>query len=275
MLSYRHAFHAGNFADVLKHLILIEIIDYLKQKDKPICYIDTHAGAGGYSLKNGYALQNREFDGGIGALWQRQDLPVATAQYVSTIRAYNNRELVFYPGSPLLAQALLRPQDRLFLYELHTTDYAFLASTFKKDKRVKTLQSNGLQESINVLPPRERRGLIFIDPSYEIRSDYRQVITTLTAMYNRFANGVYALWYPLGPSLPGRSVEKALKTSGIKNIDLFEVDGLTTFGMQGCGLIVINPPWTLANRMAAELPWLTKILGKGQGECRIEKIASE
>lgn len=275
MLSYRHAFHAGNFADVLKHLILIEIIQYLKQKDKPVCYIDTHAGAGGYALKTGYALHNREFESGIEKLWPRRDLPPRTMQYIDLVRSYNNRELSYYPGSPLLAQALLRSQDRLFLYELHGADYTFLASVFKKDRRTKTVHGDGLQDSIRLLPPKERRGLVLIDPSYEMKSDYQEVVAALMTMHNRFANGIYALWYPIGHVLPGRRLEKMLKTSGIRNICLFAFEELSPSGMQGCGMMVINPPWALCGQMASELPRLAEILSGGKGRCRIETLVPE
>lgn len=280
MLSYRHAFHAGNFADVLKHLILIQIVDYLKQKEKPFCYIDTHAGAGSYSLNSGYALQTKEFDNGIGQLWQRSDLPECAAAYVELIKEFNNtKPLSRYPGSPLIAKKLLRPADRLFLYELHSTDHALLAAAVRKDKRIKLFHADGLKESLILLPPPERRGLILIDPSYEIKSDYRHVTETLKTMHKRFATGIYALWYPVIERDRNRQMEKTLHNSGIKNIQLFELGVYADnsgHGMTACGMIVVNSPWTLAATMKSTLPWLAEVLGSsGEGYCRIETLAGE
>jgi 23S rRNA (adenine2030-N6)-methyltransferase len=267
MLSYRHAFHAGNFADVLKHLVLIQIVNYLSQKDKPFCYIDTHAGPGKYALDSGYALKNREFDNGIAKLWQRDNLPEAVADYVRLIKRFNSAgPLTRYPGSPLLARQLLRPQDRLFLYELHSTELPLLTKAMQKDPRCRIFHADGLQEAPSLLPPRERRGLVLIDPSYELKSDYPQVVDTLVKMTKRFATGTYALWYPVVSRQRNEELERALQASGINDIALFEL-GLQAdaehAGMTACGMIVINPPWRLAADMAQVLPFLAEVLGNG------------
>ncbi len=155
MLSYRHSFHAGNFADVLKHLILQRILAHLRLKDAPFCCIDTHAGAGGYDLNHSYALKNKEFESGIGKLWQRNDLPVCILPYIGCVKAFNQGEkLSNYPGSPLLIQSHLRSKDRLFLFELHITDLAHLTQAVKNDQRIKVVQADGLQDSLKLLPPR-------------------------------------------------------------------------------------------------------------------------
>lgn len=222
MLSYRHSFHAGNFADVLKYIVLIEILEYLKNKDKPFCCIDTHAGPGTYQLNGECAQKNREFVNGIGKLWQRDDLPDRVANYINLIKCFNNTELLTcYPGSPTIAKELLRCKDRLFLYELHATEIELLNNSVNQDRRIKVFHADGLKHAIGLLPPGEHRGLTLIDPSYEIKSDYNLVVESLVKMYKRFAAGTYALWYPVVERSRNQKLEKAIQTSGIKNVRLF------------------------------------------------------
>jgi 23S rRNA (adenine2030-N6)-methyltransferase len=280
MLSYRHIFHAGNFADVLKHIILIQSIDYLKKKDKPLCYIDTHAGPGKYRLDNDHALKNREFDTGISKLWQRSDLPDAVAQYVDLVKQLNEgSDLTSYPGSPLLAKRLLRDQDRLFLYELHSTEVAALTDRFKRAKAVKVFHTDGLKDSLAQLPPSQHRGLVMIDPSYEMKEDYRQVVKTLIDMNKRFATGTYLLWYPVVDRSRNDQLERAIIASGIKNIQLFELAvqaDNSGHGMTASGMIVINPPWILATQMHQILPYLAEVLGDNKnGFYRIKTLSEE
>ncbi|MDD5267138.1 MAG: 23S rRNA (adenine(2030)-N(6))-methyltransferase RlmJ [Methylococcales bacterium] len=280
MLSYRHSFHAGNFADVLKHLVLIKILEYLGKKDKPFCCIDTHAGPGVYSLNEDFALKNKEFENGIAKLWLRDDLPESVAAYVKLIKTFNGKDqLSCYPGSPLIIKQFLRSQDRLFLYELHSTEIHILVNTVGKDRRIKVFHADGLKNTIGLLPPIEHRGLVFIDPSYEIKSDYPLVIETLIHMHRRFATGTYVLWYPVVERSRNRQLERALKKSGIKNVQLFEL-GIKTdtheLGMTASGMIVVNPPWTLAAEMQQTLPWLAIALGiENSGRYRIETLAGE
>ncbi len=280
MLSYRHSFHAGNFADVLKHIILIKILEHLKKKDKPFCCIDTHAGPGEYALDDGYALKNREFENGIVKLWQRDDLPDDVANYVNIIKKFNNTdELIRYPGSPLIIKQFLRNKDRLFLYELHSTEIELLNISVTRDRRIKVFHADGLKNVLGLLPPNEHRGMILIDPSYEIKSDYNLVIETLIQMHKRFATGIYALWYPVVERSRNKQLEKAIKTSGIKNVQLFEL-GIKTdtheHGMTASGMIVVNPPWTLVADMQQILPWLADVLGiDGAGLYRIETLVGE
>jgi 23S rRNA (adenine2030-N6)-methyltransferase len=280
MLSYRHAFHAGNFADVLKHIILIQLLEYLGKKDQPFCCIDTHAGAGDYVLDSGYALKNKEFDNGIGKLWSRHDLPDAVASYVKLIKhTNNNSKMTHYSGSPLIIQQLLRKQDRLFLYELHSTEVDLLTTAIGRDKRVKIFHADGLKNSVGLLPPQERRGLLLIDPSYELKTDYIEVANALCAMHKRFATGTYALWYPVVDRRRNQALERALQTSGMKNIQLFEL-GITAdtdeHGMTASGLIIVNPPWTLTAQMQTVLPWLAEVLGNNEAGCyRIQTLVAE
>lgn len=280
MLSYQHAYHAGNYADVLKHVVLVQVLAYLKTKAKPLCYIDTHAGSGDYKLNSGEAQKNQEFLGGIGKLWQREDLPGCVVDYVNLIKQFDpSGQLTRYPGSPLIASQLLGDKDRLFLYELHTAESRLLDDVVKKDKRIKTFRADGLKDSLGLLPPKENRGLILIDPSYEIKNEYQTVVDTLKAMHKRFATGCYCLWYPVVARKRNQYLERALQASGIKNIQLFELgiqadsDG---FGMTATGMIVINPPWTLLAEMQQVLPWLAETLGQNQqGFYRIEQLVGE
>ena len=280
MLSYRHAFHAGNFADVLKHLILIQILGYLSEKDKAFCYIDTHAGPGDAALNSGYALKNREFENGIGKLWLRHDLPESVAAYVNLIKGFNpTNQLSRYPGSPLIAKHLLRPQDRLLLCELHSTEIQALTKAVNKDKRVTVYHADGLTHALGLLPPREHRGLVLIDPAYEIKSDYTQTIDALIKMTKRFATGIYALWYPVVERHRNEALEHAIQSSGIKNVQLFELGrqaDTDEHGMTASGMIIINPPWTLEAQMQRTLPWLTEVLGQeGSGFYRVRTLVSE
>lgn len=280
MLSYRHSFHAGNFADVLKHTVLIHILEYLGKKGKSFAGIDTHAGPGGYALNSPYALKNREFESGIAKLWLYNDLPEGLANYVKLIKGFNNTDsLTYYPGSPLIAKQLLRDNDRLFLYELHSTEIKLLNAAINSDRRITVYNADGLKNAVGLLPFRERRGLIFIDPSYEIKSDYSLVIETLIKMYQRFATGTYALWYPVVDRRRNKELERALQASGIKNIQLFELGiqaDSNEHGMTASGMIVINPPWTLHPEMQQILPWLAGILGnKGMGFYRIQILTGE
>ena len=280
MLSYRHSFHAGNFADVLKHIILIKILVYLGKKDKPFCCIDTHAGPGDYALNEDYALKNREFENGIAKLWQRDDLPESVANYVNFIKKFNNANgLSRYPGSPLIIKQFLRNKDRLFLHELHSTEIQLLNAAVSRDRRIKVFHADGLKNGVGLLPPNEYRGMVLIDPSYEIKSDYNLVIETLIQMHKRFATGTYVLWYPVVERNRNQQLERAIKTSGIKNVQLFEL-GIKTDtyeqGMTASGMIVINPPWTLAAEMQQTLPWLAEALGiEGAGLYRIETLVGE
>ncbi|MDD5403660.1 MAG: 23S rRNA (adenine(2030)-N(6))-methyltransferase RlmJ [Sulfuricella sp.] len=276
MLSYRHAFHAGNHADVLKHLVLVQLNRYLGQKDKPFWVIDTHAGAGLYALDTGYATQLKEFDSGIGKLWARKDLPPALAEYVALVRAVNpDGALRFYPGSPWLALHTMRPQDRLRLFELHGSDSRILQDNFKHElgsdhaRRVTIAVADGFAALKALLPPAPRRALVLIDPSYEMRDDYQHVIAALKDGLARFATGTYAVWYPQLAKPEARQLPEKLKRLPVKswlNVSLtVRVPGSDGFGMHGSGMFIINPPWTLHETLAEIMPWLVPVLGQDAG----------
>jgi 23S rRNA (adenine2030-N6)-methyltransferase len=280
MLSYRHAFHAGNFADVLKHIVLDRILAYLGQKDKPFFCIDTHAGAGGYALTGEYARKNSEFESGIGKLWLRNDLPAAVAEYVAVVREFNRSDrLRAYPGSPYFEQRRLRADDRLVLCELHPTDLELLKSFAPKDRRIKVVYGDGYQECIGLLPPSERRGLVLLDPSYEIKTDYRQVVETLSRAYRRFGTGIFALWYPVIERRRIDSLEQAVSQSGIRRVQLIELGvepDAPDRGMTASGMIIVNAPWTLHADLAEALPYLADVLGRdGGGYYRQFELAGE
>ena len=270
MLSYRHAFHAGNHADVLKHAVLALALDYLVQKDKACWYVDTHAGAGGYALTDAFAQQNAEFDTGITRLWPGRKQPPAPLRiYLDAVAAANaGPQLRHYPGSPQLAAQLLRPQDRLALFELHPQDRQQLERRFERDRRVRIHDGDGFQGLKAVLPPPSRRGLVLIDPSYELKEDYRRVPAALREAYRRFATGVYMVWYPLlarpePVRLAHQLSELGLGPSLTAELRVRPPEG--EFGMYGSGVFVLNPPWTLADQLKQLLPLLRDRLGEGEG----------
>ena len=280
MLSYRHAYHAGNLADVLKHLLLVNCLRYLRQKEKPLCYVDSHAAAGGYSLQSDASQKRAEFQSGITKLWQQNDLPDCLADYRQLVAEYNqSKNLVSYPGSPWFASKILGAQDQLWLHELHSNEAENLKAAFRGDRRIKVVQGDGHQGVIGLMPPPQRRGLVLIDPSYEVKSEYQQVVETLLKAHRRFATGIYALWYPVVARQRIERLEKVLRQSGIQRIQLYELNVTADnpdYGMTGSGMIVINPPWTLDKSMQQALPYLAHHLSdKGEGSYRIETVVGE
>ncbi len=262
MLSYRHAFHAGNHADLIKHLTLVLTLDYFLRKDKPFWYIDTHAGAGAYTLASTEAQKNREFSSGIQPLWEMGTaLPEAFQPYLELIRQANPAgKLKQYPGSPWLAARMLRSTDQLRLFELHPTDHQALNNLLAQNQRIQISQQDGLKGLLSLLPPPPRRAVTLIDPSYEIKSDYDTVVETLIKAHKRFATGTYLLWYPVVSRQRVKQIFATLQASRIPDILQIEfcplADGKNQ-GMTGSGMFVINPPWLLAQQMQTILPWLT------------------
>jgi 23S rRNA (adenine2030-N6)-methyltransferase len=282
MLSYQHGFHAGNYADVLKHLVLVNILDYMTQKDKPLLYVDTHAGAGGYALESAQSQKTAEYRQGIARVWHNADAPEAMAGYLAAVQAFNASagasDLGFYPGSPWIAQHLLRPTDRMQLFELHPKEYALLQQAITVRRGIELAQLDGFSRLLAVLPPKERRGLVLIDPPYELKTDYEQVVSALCQAHKRFATGTYAVWYPVVERARIVQMERALVASGIRAIDRYELaiaPDTRGRGMTASGMIVINPPWRLKAQMEAVLPWLTACLAQGQGAYRIDTWVGE
>ncbi|WCG83050.1 23S rRNA (adenine(2030)-N(6))-methyltransferase RlmJ [Pectobacterium sp. A5351] len=280
MLSYRHSFHAGNHADVLKHTVQSLIITALKEKEKPFLYLDTHAGAGRYQLSGEHAERTGEYLDGIAKIWQRDDIPAELDPYMQAVRTYNhNGQLRYYPGSPLIARQLLREQDKLHLTELHPSDFPLLRNEFQKDSRAKVLRDDGYQQLKSQLPPLSRRGFMLIDPPYELKTDYQAVVKGIQEGHKRFATGVFALWYPVVLRQHIKRMLKELEATGIRNILQIELAVLPDsdrYGMTASGMIVINPPWKLAAQMKSVLPWLHSVLvPEGTGHTLVEQIVPE
>ena len=270
MLAYRHAFHAGNHADVLKHLVLIQVLRYMNGKDKPYRFIDTHAGAGGYSLEGRYAQKKGEYEHGIGELWGRDDLPEPLADYVSLVRQFNPQgALEQYPGSPAFAHMLLRPTDQMRLFELHPTDHRILESYLGSQRGVEVKNADGFEGLKGQVPPSTRRAVVLMDPSYEGHGDYPRVIASLREALQRFAEGVYVVWYPQVQKVEAAELPRRLEALAPKGwlharLTVAKPDS-QGFGLAGSGMFVINPPYTLHDTLAGVLPWLVEVLGQYDG----------
>lgn len=285
MLSYRHAFHAGNYADLLKHIIQVEVLLHLCKKDKPFDYFDTHAGAGLYGLKGKHAQKTGEFKDGIGKL-SESEYP-ELSDYFDSVLAVNSSsnnsdnlsELNYYPGSPMITEHFLRRKDRSWLFEIHPADLEKLQTNFADKRHTRITNSDGFSGLLPLLPPVSKRGLILIDPPYEVKSDYDIAAKTLIKAHSRFATGTYALWYPVVDRERINALEKKLINSGIKNIQLFELGreaDSREHGMTSAGMIVINPPWTLQTKLAQLLPKLSSTLGiNGAGHYRCTTLVDE
>lgn len=270
MLAYRHAFHAGNHADVLKHITLMLLLRHLNAKDKPYRYIDTHAGAGGYSLESPYARKKGEHAQGIARLWGQPGLPKAVADYVELVRRFNPEgRLLQYPGSPALAQMLLRPQDQMRLFELHPTDHRILASFLGETPGAEVLRADGFDGLKGQVPPSSRRGLVMMDPSYEGQANYGRVVGALRDALARFATGVYMVWYPQVTKLEAAQLPKRLQAMAPKSwlharLTVQQPDA-QGFGLAGSGVFVFNPPHTLHEELQAVLPFLAGALSQYAG----------
>jgi 23S rRNA (adenine2030-N6)-methyltransferase len=274
MLAYRHAFHAGNHADVLKHLVLMLVLQHMNAKDKGWRYVDTHAGAGGYSLEGDYAKKKGEAQDGILRLLDRSDLPPPLAELVGLIRAFNDNKAVRqYPGSPAIAQMLMRPQDQLRLSELHPTDHKILASYLGDVHGTEVKMVDGFAALKTHLPPPTRRGVVLIDPSYEIKTDYTRTLAALRETLERFADAVVLVWLPQvqlvqAMQLPQR-LKAAVDTGGKKGwlharLTLAQADA-RGFGMMGSSLFVANPPHTLFAQLQPVMPYLAQALAQFDG----------
>ncbi len=270
MLAYRHAFHAGNHADVLKHTVLTRVLRYMNAKPKPYRLVDTHAGAGGYSLEGRYAKQKGEFEQGVLRLWDRDDLPEAVADYVELVRRFNpDGRLEQYPGSPAFAQMLLRAHDQLRLFELHPTDHRILASYLGAVKGAEVYDTDGFDGLKGQVPPSMRRAVVLMDPSYEGNGDYGRVVAALRDALARFADGVYVVWYPQVTKLEAAQLPRRLEALTPKGwlharLTVQQPDSMG-FGLAGSGVFVINPPYTLHDELKVVLPYLTDVLGQYDG----------
>lgn len=279
MLSYRHAFHAGNSADVLKHFVIERILSYLIQKDKPCFYMDTHAGAGIYRTGDEIANKTAEYKQGIDRVLSAPDTPDSMRSYLGCIercRRANGSDV--YPGSPWFAAEILRATDRLALCELHPQDYPTLMALMLQDRRVKVYSEDGFQKSIALLPPKERRGLVVIDPSYEIKADYDGVVDHVLELHKRFSTGIYAVWYPVVDAARVHRLVSRFKKAGLKNTQRFEIQTQSPEGggMYASGMIVVNAPWTLNAEVRESMPWLsTHLANDNCGSYLIDALTGE
>jgi len=266
MLSYRHAFHAGNHADVLKHYVFSLVLDYFNQKDKPYWVIDTHAGTGMYALKSEFSQKNAEFETGIARLIQAQNLPESLSQFMSVIQSFNtSKQLDFYPGSPKIAEYFLRADDKLRLFELHPSDCKILLENFAhKGRQTKIEMQDGFNGIKACLPPPTKRGLVLIDPPYELKDDYQRVVDCIKDSLSRFATGTYVIWYPLlqrpEPLQMIEALKKCQPNNWLDTTLTIQTPSSEGFGMYGSGIFVINPPWTLPNILAVSLPIMRDLL---------------
>jgi 23S rRNA (adenine2030-N6)-methyltransferase len=282
LLSYRHSYHAGNFADVLKHIVLVECLEHFNKKGAPFDYIDTHSGAGLYDLRSANANKTSEYKEGIAKL-KRIDFP-QLASYFDVIDAINeqqnshNKGLNFYPGSPAIAHHYAtrpdREKDKAWLFELHSSDFRILTESMATDskplaRKIRIKQEDGLKGLLSLVPPVSRRALVLIDPSYEMKNDYRDVIETVIKAHKKFNTGTFAIWYPVVERKRVDTMWRKLKQAGIKNIQQYELglaDDSFELGMTSAGMLVINPPWTLKAKLEKVLPNLVKQLDRGDGK---------
>ena len=275
MLGYRHGFHAGNFADVFKHVLLIQLITALRVKDKPFRVIDTHAGAGRYDLTAPAAQKNHEFSDGIGRLWGQSGLSPALRYYLEQVQTFNpDGQLRWYPGSPRIARNLLRPNDRLALTELHPDEFPRLKAEFRGDRSVVIQHTDGYAALPSLLPPPERRGLVLLDPAYEFKGEFDRLIEAIGLIQRRWASAIIAIWYPLPEHALSARFQRVLSTTDLCGVLCAELRLYTDQGppgLQGCGMIIINPPWRFDETLQPLLPELLGHLKVNEyGRTRLE-----
>jgi 23S rRNA (adenine2030-N6)-methyltransferase len=282
-MNYRHVFHAGNYADVVKHTILTRILTYLMRKDAPFRVIDTHAGVGLYDLKGAAAEKTGEWVDGIGRLIDQDFSEPAKellAPYLDAVRAQNpDGDLRFYPGSPLIARKMLRQQDRLMALELHPVDVEALRENFAGDFQVRVTHVDGWQALGTHLPPKEKRGLVLIDPPFEERNEFERMAQNLIKAHKRWPTGLYALWYPIKDVEDVDKFVAMLKASGIPKILKLELtirQPSEPPRLHGTGMIVVNPPFVLEEEMRTVLPLLAEILSEeGRGRWSLDWVTGE
>lgn len=282
-MNYRHAYHAGNFADVVKHAAFARLVEYLKLKDKAFRVIDTHAGTGLYDLSSEEAQKTGEWLGGIGRLLDAKLSPEAQAllaPYLEAVKSVNPQgSLKKYPGSPLILRHLLRPQDRLSAIEFHPKDFERLKAKFAGDFQVRTIELDGWLALGAHLPPKEKRGLVLVDPPFEEKGEFDRLVDGLVRAHRRWPGGIYALWYPIKDRAAVKDFRERLRVSGIpKILDLsFEIRPPSREELfDGSGLVVVNPPFVFEREMRVLLPELKKALAEDpKARWSVEWLAGE
>jgi len=271
LFSYRHAFHAGNHADVLKHTILVHILDYFNRKDTPYWVVDTHAGAGIYDLRSDWAIKNGEFVDGLDRLLGAPDIPDMVERYLEEVQHFNPDGVAnYYPGSPWLALRAMRESDRLHLFEMHPSEIDVLRENLSSQGREALRQttihaSDGFSGLKSLLPPPPRRAIVLIDPSYEDKTDYRKTLQTLKDGLARFSTGCYAIWYPLVQRREATDMLRSLTHLDAKwiNVSLtVRKPDESGHGLHGSGMFIVNPPWSLQEALSKTLPWLSRQLAQ-------------
>lgn len=274
MFAYRHLFHAGNFADVLKHALLARLFLALAKKEKPYCFVDTHAGVGRYDLTHEWARKNAEFEAGIGRLWNRDDVPALLEPYLAAVRAENpDGRLRFYPGSPAIARRLRRSGDRLVFSEMNKSDATGLTAYFERERGVTVLVQDAYQTLRSHLPPRERRGLVLVDSSFDRAGEFARLAAALAEAHKRWETGVYSVWYPLMTPGAMQTFYRAVATSGVRRILQIEIEvhpAASHGPLRGCGLLVVNPPFGFEAEAREIVAWLAPMLAQtiGAGDVR-------
>ncbi|MDA3914428.1 23S rRNA (adenine(2030)-N(6))-methyltransferase RlmJ [Oleiagrimonas sp.] len=277
-MNYRHAYHAGNFADVFKHCVLVALLEALKAKSKPLCYIDTHAGAGRYDLACEAARKTAEADQGIARVRGKSAESALLARYLALVEA---EEPGFYPGSPRLAAALLRENDCAQLCELHPEEATILRALVRNDPRIHVHQRDGYAALKALLPPRERRGLVLIDPPFEAQDqEFKHIRTAVEAGMQRWPKGVYAIWYPIKLARDVQPFRRWLHdcpARTVLDVELLVQSDTVPRRLNGAGMAILNPPWKLDHRLAELLPLLARTLATspGTGKSRLQWLKTE
>lgn len=285
-MNYRHLYHAGNFADVVKHIVLVGLITSLLRKDNAFCFLDTHAGPGYYDLLSEPAKKNKEYLNGIMKILAQENPPSLVKRYLGSIQKINSRlsqsrfaSLRYYSGSPGIVRSFLRPQDKIIATELHPDEYQALKTTYNTDKQIAIHRLDGFQGLKAFLPPKERRGLVLIDPPYENPDEFKHLIAALGFALKRWETGIYAIWYPIKERLPIDHFHQVLKetvqrTTLVIELSIYPED--LPGHLNGCGMLIINPPWKFDQEMSKIMPWLWKTLTLGQqGRSRVFSLKNQ
>jgi 23S rRNA (adenine2030-N6)-methyltransferase len=280
-MNYRHVYHAGNFADVIKHAVLALAVAHLERKEAPFFSLDTHAGIGAYDLSSIEAGKTGEFLSGVVPVLEASEPPAEILPYIAAVRAANGGEggaLRWYPGSPALVRALIRPQDRMAVVELHPEDADDLRRRFAGDRQVGVHHMDGYTALKGLLPPPERRGLVLIDPPYEVKDELERLRRGLAQAFKRWSTGFYMVWYPIKGREPITRFQATLAADGMPKTLVAELlirPDDDPFRLNGCGLLLVNPPWTLAESLASLLPWLVSVLAPVHGSHRLDWLVPE
>lgn len=275
-MNYRHAFHAGNFADVHKHVVLLALLEHLHKKPAPFFVLDTHAGRGEYDLQSPEAQRGGEWQGGIKRIRSAHaSVSPLLARYLHTVGLTGNT----YPGSPLIAVAMLREIDRAVFVEKHPEEALTLTRALGRRRRTSVLTGDGYDALKAHLPPKENRGLVLIDPPYESDTEFADVATAAQSSHKRWPTGIYAVWYPIKPGNAEQRLYRALKESGLRKVMIATLNirpSDSPLGLNGSGMVIVNPPWQFDNSMREVLPEMHRILAEdGAGGVRVEWLVGE